>query len=187
MATSTPGAARLSAPFLAAPHAGTPASLAWRRRPPAVPGRHRDHRLGAGSHRGQRQPCGAGRAAAGGRGIRGGSAHSLSRHGSPPRLSGPAAPNERSRWSSSSARPDEVVAVYPHRDQIPGHAWLRFFDSASREIAILARSGMFLADVPGILDTASAISSNLIPSVNRNTEKPWSGRTRHSGMADSFR
>lgn len=52
---------------------------------------------------------------------------------------------------SGERRPDEVIAVYPQRDQIPGHAWLRFFGSASREIAILACSGMFLADLPGML------------------------------------
>lgn len=62
--------------------------------------------------------------------------------------------NDTDLWPqfAGERRPDEVVAVYPHRDQIPGHAWLRFFGTASREIAILACSGMFLADVPGMLD-----------------------------------
>jgi hypothetical protein len=53
---------------------------------------------------------------------------------------------------SGERRPDEVVGVYPHRGQISDHAWLRFFGSASREIAILACSGIFLAEVPGMLD-----------------------------------
>ena len=49
-------------------------------------------------------------------------------------------------------RPGEVLAVYPHRDQVPDVVWLRVLASATREIAILARSGRFLAGVPGALD-----------------------------------
>lgn len=62
--------------------------------------------------------------------------------------------NDTDLWPQFSAgrRPDEVVAVYPHRDEIPVHAWLRFFGSARREITILACSGMFLAEMHGMLD-----------------------------------
>src|SRR5215471_15654496 len=49
-------------------------------------------------------------------------------------------------------RPDEVVAVYPHRDEVPGEVWLRLFGSAGREIGVLAGDGLFPAQVPGVIE-----------------------------------
>jgi transcriptional regulator with XRE-family HTH domain len=40
------------------------------------------------------------------------------------------------------ARPDEVLAVYPHRDTVPQDVWLRLFGSARHEIGILDDTGM---------------------------------------------
>lgn len=48
-------------------------------------------------------------------------------------------------------RPDELGAVYPHRWAIPRDAWRRFFESAEREIGILAYSALFLAADAGLL------------------------------------
>jgi phosphatidylserine/phosphatidylglycerophosphate/cardiolipin synthase-like enzyme len=50
------------------------------------------------------------------------------------------------------SRPTEIKAVYPNRQAMPRQAWLSLFRSARQEIGILARSGMFLAKEPGVLD-----------------------------------
>jgi transcriptional regulator with XRE-family HTH domain len=47
--------------------------------------------------------------------------------------------------------PDEVLAIYPHRDAVPRDVWLRLFGSAQREVGILDRNGQFLAEDPSIL------------------------------------
>ena len=48
-------------------------------------------------------------------------------------------------------RPEELGTVYPHRWAVPREVWVRLFGSASREIAILADSALFLAEDAGIL------------------------------------
>jgi transcriptional regulator with XRE-family HTH domain len=53
---------------------------------------------------------------------------------------------------SGQARPEELAAVYPHRWAIPRHVWARFFESAEREIGVLAYSALFLAEDTGLLD-----------------------------------
>jgi hypothetical protein len=50
------------------------------------------------------------------------------------------------------SRPAEIKAVYPNRQALPYQAWLSLFRSAEQEIGILARSGLFLAKRPGVLD-----------------------------------
>jgi transcriptional regulator with XRE-family HTH domain len=52
---------------------------------------------------------------------------------------------------TAPSRPDEVRAIYPHRDAVPGDVWRALFNSAEREIDILADSGLFIAEVPGVL------------------------------------
>jgi transcriptional regulator with XRE-family HTH domain len=49
------------------------------------------------------------------------------------------------------SRPEEVRAIYPHRDAVPRDMWRRLFDSAEREIGILDCSALFLAEDPGVL------------------------------------
>jgi hypothetical protein len=46
---------------------------------------------------------------------------------------------------TSRTRPDEVLAVYPHRDTVPREVWLRALGSAQHEIGILADAGLPLA------------------------------------------
>ena len=43
---------------------------------------------------------------------------------------------------ASRTRPDEVVAIYPHRDTMSQDLWLRLISSAQREIGILDRTGL---------------------------------------------
>jgi transcriptional regulator with XRE-family HTH domain len=52
---------------------------------------------------------------------------------------------------ASANRPEELMAVYPHRWAIPRETWARFFASAEREIGILAYSSLFLAEDAGLL------------------------------------
>ena len=49
------------------------------------------------------------------------------------------------------SRRHELGAVYPHRWAIPRDAWARLFESAEREIAVLAYSALFLAEDSGLL------------------------------------
>jgi hypothetical protein len=42
---------------------------------------------------------------------------------------------------ASRTRPQEVWAIYPHRDAVPGDVWLRLFGSARHEIGILEDVG----------------------------------------------
>jgi lambda repressor-like predicted transcriptional regulator len=46
---------------------------------------------------------------------------------------------------------DEIQAVYPHRWTVPRTTWRQLFRSATREIGILAYSGLFLAEDTGII------------------------------------
>src|SRR5215469_16686000 len=50
------------------------------------------------------------------------------------------------------SRPADLKAVYPSRQAMPRQAWHSLFRSARHEIAILARSALFLANQPGVLD-----------------------------------
>lgn len=45
----------------------------------------------------------------------------------------------------------EVKAVYPHRWTVPQNIWRRLFQSANREIDILAYSSLFLAEDTGMI------------------------------------
>ena len=49
------------------------------------------------------------------------------------------------------SRPEEMGAIYPHRWAVPRQTWARFFESAEREVGILAYSALFLAEDAGIV------------------------------------
>jgi hypothetical protein len=49
------------------------------------------------------------------------------------------------------SRPEELGAVYPHRWAIPRDVWTHFFESAERDICVLAYSALFLAEDAGLL------------------------------------
>jgi transcriptional regulator with XRE-family HTH domain len=51
---------------------------------------------------------------------------------------------------TASSLPAEVRAIYPHLGDVPAVVWHDLFDSASREIDILADTGLFLAADPQI-------------------------------------
>jgi hypothetical protein len=53
---------------------------------------------------------------------------------------------------TARSRPADLKAVYLNRQALPHQAWQSLFRSARHDIAILARTGLFLAKEPGVLD-----------------------------------
>jgi transcriptional regulator with XRE-family HTH domain len=63
---------------------------------------------------------------------------------------------------TARTRPDEVVAVYPHRDTVPGDVWLRMLGSAQHEIGILDDAGLpVAADQPVLAALAERAGSGV--------------------------
>lgn len=46
---------------------------------------------------------------------------------------------------TTRTRPDEILAIYPHRDTVPRDVWLSVFGSARQEIGILEDAGLPVA------------------------------------------
>lgn len=59
-------------------------------------------------------------------------------------------PNALSRDQVIAASASEIVAVYPHRSEVPRDAWLELFESGDEEIGILVYAGLFLAEDAGL-------------------------------------
>jgi lambda repressor-like predicted transcriptional regulator len=57
-------------------------------------------------------------------------------------------PDALSREQVTAASDSEVLAIYPHRSDVPREAWERLFTAAQREIGVLVYSGLFLAEDP---------------------------------------
>jgi transcriptional regulator with XRE-family HTH domain len=55
-------------------------------------------------------------------------------------------PGALSREQVAAASDDEVVAIYPHRSDVPQAVWQQLFKTAEREIGVLAYAGLFLAE-----------------------------------------
>jgi lambda repressor-like predicted transcriptional regulator len=55
-------------------------------------------------------------------------------------------PDALSRDQVAIASESEVVAVYPHRSDVPRDAWGRLFGAAEREIGVLVYSGLHIAE-----------------------------------------
>jgi transcriptional regulator with XRE-family HTH domain len=53
---------------------------------------------------------------------------------------------------TTRTRPDEVIAIYPHRDTVPREVWLRLFGAAQREIGILDELDMPVAADQAVAD-----------------------------------
>jgi transcriptional regulator with XRE-family HTH domain len=59
-------------------------------------------------------------------------------------------PDALPRELVGAASESELLAVYPHRWEVPRDAWERLFASAGQEIGILVYSGLFLAEDAGV-------------------------------------
>jgi transcriptional regulator with XRE-family HTH domain len=59
-------------------------------------------------------------------------------------------PDALSRDQVAAASASEIVAVYPHRSEVPREVWKRLFDEAETDIGVLVYAGMFLAEDSGL-------------------------------------
>jgi transcriptional regulator with XRE-family HTH domain len=59
-------------------------------------------------------------------------------------------PGALSREQVAAASDSEVLAIYPHRSDVPRDAWERLFASAERDIGVLVYSGLALAEDTGV-------------------------------------
>jgi transcriptional regulator with XRE-family HTH domain len=55
-------------------------------------------------------------------------------------------PDALSREQVAAASDSEVLAIYPHRSDVPRDTWERVFGLAEREIGVLVYAGLFLAE-----------------------------------------
>jgi hypothetical protein len=55
-------------------------------------------------------------------------------------------PDALSREQVTAASDSEVLAIYPHRSDVPDEVWERLFAAAEREIGVLVYAGLFLAE-----------------------------------------
>ena len=55
-------------------------------------------------------------------------------------------PDALSRDQVTSASESEILAVWPHRSEVPSEVWRRLFDSAKRQIGVLVYAGIFLSE-----------------------------------------
>ncbi len=54
------------------------------------------------------------------------------------------------RGQVAAASASEIVAVYPHRSEVPRDVWGRLFEEAESEIGVLVYSGLWLAEDSGV-------------------------------------
>ena len=59
-------------------------------------------------------------------------------------------PGALTRDQVAAASHSEIVAVYPHRSEVPRDVWGRLFSEAESEISVLVYSGLFLAEDSGV-------------------------------------
>src|SRR5215469_10621452 len=59
-------------------------------------------------------------------------------------------PYRSHRYAVAAFSESEIVAVYPHRTEVPRDVWGHLFSSAEREIGVLVYSGLFLSEDSGV-------------------------------------
>lgn len=59
-------------------------------------------------------------------------------------------PDALPREQVGAASESEILAVYPHRSEVPRDAWHRLFERAQEEIGVLVYAGLFLAEDAGL-------------------------------------
>jgi transcriptional regulator with XRE-family HTH domain len=59
-------------------------------------------------------------------------------------------PDALTREQVAAVSESEIVAVYPHRTEVPRDVWGHIFAQAEREISVLVYSGLFLSEDAGI-------------------------------------
>src|SRR5580658_2342482 len=59
-------------------------------------------------------------------------------------------PDALGRDEVAAASESEIVAVYPHRSEVPRDVWGHLFSQANQEIGVLVYAGLFLSEDSGI-------------------------------------
>ena len=59
-------------------------------------------------------------------------------------------PDALAREVVGAASESEILAVHPHRSEVPRDTWERLFGAAEREIGVLVYAGLFLAEDAGL-------------------------------------
>jgi transcriptional regulator with XRE-family HTH domain len=59
-------------------------------------------------------------------------------------------PEALDRDQVAAVSESEIVAVYPHRSEVPRHVWGHVFSQAEQEIGVLVYSGLFLSEDAGV-------------------------------------
>jgi transcriptional regulator with XRE-family HTH domain len=59
-------------------------------------------------------------------------------------------PDALPREQVGAASESEILAVYPHRSEVPRDAWHQLFERAQEEIGVLVYAGLFLAEDAGL-------------------------------------
>ena len=59
-------------------------------------------------------------------------------------------PDALPRDQVAVASESEIVAVYPHRSEVPRDVWGRLFSEAETEIGVLVYAGLFLSEDSGV-------------------------------------
>jgi transcriptional regulator with XRE-family HTH domain len=59
-------------------------------------------------------------------------------------------PDALPRDQVAVASQSEIVAVYPHRSEVPRYVWGRLFSEAEAEIGVLVYAGLFLSEDSGV-------------------------------------
>src|ERR1700722_14390483 len=65
-------------------------------------------------------------------------------------------PDALSRDQVAAASEGEVLAIYPHRSDVPREVWKQLFSSSKREIGVLVYSGLALAEDVGLQNILAA-------------------------------
>jgi hypothetical protein len=81
-------------------------------------------------------------------------------------------PDALGRDQVAAVSESEIVAVYPHRSEVPRDVWGHLFSQAEREIGVLVYAGLFLSQDAGVQRTFR--------------EKPTAGVRVRILLGDSF-
>jgi transcriptional regulator with XRE-family HTH domain len=99
-------------------------------------------------------------------------------------------PDALSRDQVAIASESEIIAVYPHRTEVPRDGWERLFASAEHEIGVLVYSGLFLAEDAGvqrILTEKASAGVRVRILLGDPDSDPVAARGRDEGVDDMMR
>jgi transcriptional regulator with XRE-family HTH domain len=99
-------------------------------------------------------------------------------------------PDALSRDQVAIASESEIIAVYPHRTEVPRDGWARLFASADRDIGVLVYSGVFLAEdanVQRILAEKAGAGVRVRILLGDPDSDPVAARGRDEGVDDMMR